>query len=53
MNFHTKLIGAFDAVILVAAALLTIAFTAALFNPSPSRVAQLPAAATSESTRTI
>ena len=33
MKFHTRLIGAFDAVILTAVALVTVGFTAALFDP--------------------
>ena len=33
MKFHTRLIGALDAVILAAAALVTVGFTAELFDP--------------------
>jgi hypothetical protein len=37
MNIHTRLIGALDAVMLSAAALVTVAFTAALFHPPSDR----------------
>ena len=37
MKFHTKLIGAFDAVILAAVALVTVGFAAALFDPPGER----------------
>jgi hypothetical protein len=53
MNIHTKLIGALDAVILVAAALVTVAFTAALFDPSSDRYADASTATTSSATQTI
>jgi hypothetical protein len=39
MKFHTRLIGAFDAVILAAVALVTVGFTAALLDPPFDRTA--------------
>jgi hypothetical protein len=43
MKFHTKLIGAFDAVILAAVALVTVGFTAALFDPPANRYVSVTA----------
>ena len=46
MNIHTRLIGAFDAVILLAAALVTVGFTAALLDPQSDRVTSIAVQAT-------
>jgi hypothetical protein len=52
MKFHTRLIGAFDAVILAAAALVTVGFAAELIDPHADRDAsELIADATHHTTQ--